>query len=152
MKFKVGDMVMIHLKKERLLKGQYTKLMMKKVGPFKILKKCGNNAYKLDLPPNIGFSPIFNISDLYAYKPPTNDFDVGTGQYNNVDVSQLPKTTKPQIECILDKRISQKTRRGTYYSYLVKWKNAPTKDATWMSQEYFERVGYQLDTIPTQGT
>ena len=104
-------MVMIHLKKERLPKGQYTKLIMKKVGLFKILKKCGNNAYKIYLPPDIGLSPIFNVSDLYSYKPPTNDFDVGTSQSNHADVSQLPKTTKPQIECILDKRISRQTRR-----------------------------------------
>ena len=34
----------------------------------------------------------------------------------------------------------KKTRRGTYYSYLFKWKNAPTKDATWMSQANIERV------------
>ena len=70
---------MIHLKKERLPKGQYTKLMMKKGGPFKILKKCGNNAYKIDLPPIIRLSPIFNIYNLYAYKPPANDFDARTG-------------------------------------------------------------------------
>lgn len=37
LQFKVGDLVMVHLKKERLPKGQYTKLMMKKAGPFKIL-------------------------------------------------------------------------------------------------------------------
>ena len=30
--FKVGDLVMIHLKKERLPKGRYTKLFMKKAG------------------------------------------------------------------------------------------------------------------------
>ena len=53
LQFKVGDMVMIHLKKERLPKVQYTKLMMKKSSSFKILEKCGNNAYKFDLPPNI---------------------------------------------------------------------------------------------------
>ena len=80
-------MVMIHLKKEKLPKGQYTNLMTKKAGPFKILKKCGNNAYKIDLPPDIGLSPIFNVSNLYAYKPPTNDFHVGIGQSNNADVS-----------------------------------------------------------------
>ena len=137
---------MIHLKKERLPKGQYTKLMMKKAGPFKILK-CGNNAYKIDLPLDIGLSPIFNISNLYAYKPPTYGFDVGTSYSNSLDVSQLPKITKPQIECILDKKISKQMRRGTYYSYLVKWKDTPTEDATWMSQEDIEKEEYTLDTV-----
>ena len=152
LKFKVGDMVMIHLKKERLPKGQYTKLMMKKVGPFKILKKCGKNSYKIHLPLDIGLSPIFNIYDIYAYKPLTNDFDARTGHSNHVDVSHLPKITKPQIECILDMRVSKQNRSGTYYSYLVKWKDTPTEDATWMSQEDIKKVGYKLDAIPTQGT
>lgn len=52
---------MIHLKKERLPKEKYNKLMMKKIGPFKILKKCGNNTYQIDLPFDIGLSPIFKV-------------------------------------------------------------------------------------------
>lgn len=37
--FKVGDLVMAHLKKERLPKGQPTKLLMKKIGPCRIVHK-----------------------------------------------------------------------------------------------------------------
>jgi hypothetical protein len=33
-------------------------------GPFKILEKINDNAYKLELPPEFGVSPTFNISDL----------------------------------------------------------------------------------------
>jgi hypothetical protein len=36
-------------------------------GPFKILEKINNNAYKLELPPEFGVSPTFNISDLRFY-------------------------------------------------------------------------------------
>ena len=36
-------------------------------GPFKILKKINDNAYKLELPPEFGVSPTFNISDLKPY-------------------------------------------------------------------------------------
>jgi hypothetical protein len=36
-------------------------------GPFKILAKINDNAYKLELPPEFGVSPRFNISDLRPY-------------------------------------------------------------------------------------
>jgi hypothetical protein len=35
--------------------------------PFKILAKINDNAYKLELPPEFGVSPTFNISDLHPY-------------------------------------------------------------------------------------
>jgi hypothetical protein len=36
-------------------------------GPFKILEKINDNAYKLELPPDFGVIPTFNISDLRPY-------------------------------------------------------------------------------------
>jgi hypothetical protein len=41
-----------------------SKLMSRTAGPFKILAKINDNAYKLELPPEFGISPSFNISDL----------------------------------------------------------------------------------------
>jgi hypothetical protein len=36
-------------------------------GPFKIFAMINDNAYKLELPPEFGVSPSFNISDLRPY-------------------------------------------------------------------------------------
>jgi hypothetical protein len=36
-------------------------------GPFKILEKINDNAYKLESPSKFGVSPTFNISDLRPY-------------------------------------------------------------------------------------
>jgi hypothetical protein len=36
-------------------------------GPFKILAKINDNAYKLKLPPKFGVSHSFNISDSRPY-------------------------------------------------------------------------------------
>jgi hypothetical protein len=41
--------------------------MSRTAGPFKILAKINDNAYKLELPPEFGVSPNFNISDLQPY-------------------------------------------------------------------------------------
>ena len=41
---------------------------------------------------------------------------------------------KPQMECILDKRISKKTRRKQYFEYLVKWKGHLVEDASWKNE------------------
>ena len=41
--------------------------MPRAAGPFKVDEKINDNAYKLELPPEFGVSPIFNISDLKPY-------------------------------------------------------------------------------------
>ena len=43
------------------------KLQWKKIGPCKILRKFSSNAYEVELPKDVGISPIFNVSDLYPY-------------------------------------------------------------------------------------
>jgi hypothetical protein len=52
------------LKKDRFLDLRKFKVMPRAAGPFKVLKKINDNAYKLELPPEFGVSPTFNISDL----------------------------------------------------------------------------------------
>jgi hypothetical protein len=66
-KFEPGDLVWAHLRKEQFPELRKSKLMSRAAGPFKILAKINDNAYKLELPPKFGVSLSFNISDLRPY-------------------------------------------------------------------------------------
>jgi hypothetical protein len=65
--FEPGDLVWLHLRKERFADLRKSKLIPRADGPFKVLEKINENAYKLDLPADFGVSPTFNIADLKPY-------------------------------------------------------------------------------------
>ena len=48
-KFQEGDEIWLHISKE-IMQGEGKKLKPIHYGPFKILKKVGNNAFQLDFP------------------------------------------------------------------------------------------------------
>ena len=112
---------------------------MKKIGPCRVLKKFGTNAYEIELPDGIGISLIFNVSYLYPYKAE----EAGTND-NQSEVQwrkQMPVVEKLQMESILDKRIGKKTRRREYFEYLVKWKGHPVEDASWENEAKIQKHG-----------
>ncbi|XP_071737836.1 uncharacterized protein [Rutidosis leptorrhynchoides] len=53
--------------KERFPAKRKNKLMPRVEGPFKVLEKVGDNAYKVELPGDIAVSSTFNVSDLMPY-------------------------------------------------------------------------------------
>lgn len=57
----------IHLQKERFPGGHNAKLRPRADGPFKVLQRTGDNAYKIELPGDYGVSAAFNVSDLLPY-------------------------------------------------------------------------------------
>jgi hypothetical protein len=126
--FEVGDLVLAHLRKQRFPRGKYNKLKMKKIGPCKVLRKFIENAYEIELSDGIRISLIFNVADLYPYR----DGEAETGTEHPIIqwVKQFPVGEKPQMECILDKRVGKKIRRKEYFEYLVKWKGHPVEDAS----------------------
>jgi len=65
--FEPGDLVWIHLRKDRFPDKRKSKLMPRGDGPFRVLAKINDNAYKIDLPPSYGVSNSFNVADLLPF-------------------------------------------------------------------------------------
>ena len=65
--FEIGELVWVHLRKDRFPLGKFGKLKPRVDGPFKIIEKIGENAYKLQLLDEYEISPMFNVKDLRAY-------------------------------------------------------------------------------------
>jgi hypothetical protein len=60
----------LHLRKERFPEKRRSKLLPRGDGPFQVVGRINDNAYKLDLPGEYGVNASFNIADL-------SPFDVG---------------------------------------------------------------------------
>jgi hypothetical protein len=75
LKFEPGDLVWLHLRKERFHELRKSKLLSRADGPFKVVERINDNAYKLDLPADFGVSPTFNIADLKPYLREEDDLE-----------------------------------------------------------------------------
>jgi hypothetical protein len=132
-------MILSHLRKERFPLGTYKKLKMKNIGPCKIVKKFGANAYEIELPDGIRISTIFNISYLYPYR--TKEAGVDSEQTEVQWTKQIPVATNPHMESINDKRVNRRTKRKEYFEYLVKWKGHPVEDSSWEDEAEIQKYG-----------
>ncbi|KAE8702634.1 putative CCCH-type zinc finger family protein [Hibiscus syriacus] len=60
--FDVGDFVWAILTRDRFPFGEYNKLQDRKIGPFEVVQKINDNAYRLRLPSHLKTSDVFNRS------------------------------------------------------------------------------------------
>jgi hypothetical protein len=94
------------------------------ISPFLILEKCGNVAYKMELPPSLaGVHDIFHVSQKCLKVP----MDVVL-----LEVAPLKTNlTYPEhpIE-ILDQK-SRVTRCKTIKFFKIQWSNHTAEEATW---------------------
>ena len=65
--FESGDLVWIHLRKDRFPEKHKSKLMPRGDGPFRVLSKINDNAYKIEIPEHYGVSTSFNVADLTLF-------------------------------------------------------------------------------------
>jgi hypothetical protein len=83
--FEPGDLVWLHLRKDRFPDLRKSKLLPRDDGPrddgpFKVLDRINDNAYKLELRAYFGVSPIFHIADLKPYLGKEDELESRTTQ------------------------------------------------------------------------
>ncbi|XP_074299792.1 uncharacterized protein LOC141630959 [Silene latifolia] len=65
--FEVGDLVWVYLRKEKFPSKRKNKLMPRAEGPYKVVGRVNNNAYKVEIPGDYGVHATFNVGDLSPY-------------------------------------------------------------------------------------
>ncbi|KAF6165598.1 hypothetical protein GIB67_021868 [Kingdonia uniflora] len=113
---------MLYIKKERRT-GVASKLLLRKMGPFTVIRRCGENAYEIDLIGNR--SKVVNVKLLSHYH--------GQGS-PPLPISPIPGIRyRDDIDEIFDKRVDDSGRR----EFLIRWANKGIEDDLWITEETF---------------
>lgn len=62
-----GDLVWVHFRKDQFPTLRKSKLKPRWDGPFQVLERINNNAYRIDLQGEYGVHDVFNVSDLSPF-------------------------------------------------------------------------------------
>ena len=63
---------------------------------------------------------------------------------------QMPSAQLLEIEGILDTQVARRTPKKEYLQYLVKWKNCPIEDSSWVDAGQIQHVGYSIEELMGQ--
>ena len=126
--FEIGDHVFLKISPRRGLMrfGKSGKLSPRFIGPFEILERIGEVAYRLALPLQLsGVHDVFHVSMLRKYKPdPSHVLD-----WTDLEVDEDASYEERQVR-VLDRR-DQDLRGKTIPLVKVLWKHHGVEEATW---------------------
>ncbi|PON34317.1 hypothetical protein PanWU01x14_345340 [Parasponia andersonii] len=78
--FEPRDWVWLHMRKERFPVQRHSKLLPRGNGPFQVLERINDNAYKLDLPGEYNVSATFNVTNLSPFVAGDDDLRANPSQ------------------------------------------------------------------------
>ncbi|KAH6557716.1 hypothetical protein KP509_1Z098600 [Ceratopteris richardii] len=124
--FEEGDGVFhqVRARFTSLSTGKCSKLSPRFCGPWKIVKKLSEVAYRLELPPDCRVHLVFHVSKLWKYISREDNLIEG------IVSLQESKSTDHSPDMILDRR-QKRLRNRVIQGYLVAWRGLPLTDSTW---------------------
>ena len=132
LEFSVGDRVFLRVSPMRGVRrfGRRGKLSPRYIGPFEILDRVGEVAYRLALPPELSaVHPVFHVSMLRLYVPDPSH----VLRYDTVPLdSELTYVEEP-VE-ILDRDVRQ-LRSRQIPVVRVRWARRPAEESTWETEQ-----------------
>ncbi|XP_071924863.1 uncharacterized protein [Coffea arabica] len=100
MVFEPGDWVWIHMRKERFPNQRRNKLLPRGDGPFQVVERINDNAYKLDLPGEYGVRATFNVADLSPFHA-DDELDLGTNRLREEGIDEGLKAGQTQVAQVI---------------------------------------------------
>ena len=131
MSFMVGEKVLLKVSpmKGVMRFGKRGKLSPRFIGPFEVLQRIGEVAYKLALPPSLSsVHPVFHVSMLRKYIVDLSHvLDFSTVQLEGDMTYDVETVT------ILDRQV-RRLRSKDIASVKVQWRGQPVEEATWENE------------------
>ena len=136
LEFQVGDLVFLKVApfKGVMRFGKKGKLSPRYIGPFEVLERIGNVAYKLDLPQELAcVHNVFHVSMLKKYIPdPSHVLD-----HEPIEIREdLTYEEKPVHILAREEKV---LRNKVIPLVKVLWRNRDIEEATWEREEDMKR-------------
>ena len=148
--FQEGDLVLIKFSPEQFkgLRQKDSRLIRRYEGPFKVLKRIGRAAYKIQLPETIKCHPVLHVSRL---KPFHEDSAEPTRSKPTRAILSLQPQKKvlKEVEQVLADRVVRKRNR-LRREYLVKWKNLGDEEISWEAEDDLDAFRQKIEEFVQQ--
>ncbi|KAE8692579.1 hypothetical protein F3Y22_tig00110831pilonHSYRG00022 [Hibiscus syriacus] len=123
----------LHKAGNDILRNPYHKGLVRRYeGSFKVLKRVGTMAYRLELSPTIKAHPVFHVSLLKPYHQDEEDLDRGKTHRAPVGVKV---SYEKEVEAIHAERAVHRVGHRPRHEYLVQWKGLPESEGSWEPSE-----------------